>query len=68
MPRYDVPQNIGKVRLAMGAGGKFTVWNGKQGKNEFVIILLNRKQATEIARIINTKQHNGEIEFDATPN
>jgi len=43
----------------MTLGGKWTVWNGKQGQHEFVIILRNRKQANEIARIINSKQHNG---------
>ncbi len=68
MAKVKIPPNAGKVKVAMTLGGKWTVWNGKQGKNEFVIILLNRKQANEIAHIINTKQHNGEIEFDATPN
>ena len=67
MPRIKVPQNAGKVRVAMGLGGKFTVWNGKQGQHEFVIIVWNRKQANEIAKIINSRQHNGTIEFDATP-
>src|SRR5438045_4106026 len=31
MPTYDIPQNVGKVRVAMALGGKYTVWNGKQG-------------------------------------
>ena len=68
MAKVKIPPNTGKVKVAMTLGGKWTVWNGKQGRNEFVIILPNRKQATEIAHLINTKQHNGEIEFDATPN
>jgi hypothetical protein len=62
MATYKVPQNIGKVRVAMGMGGKYTVWNGKQGKHEFAITCRNRKQAEEIARIINSKQHDGSVE------
>jgi hypothetical protein len=68
MATVKIPKNVGKVKVAMTLGGKWTVWNGKQGPYEFVIVLVNRKQATEIARIINAKEHNGEIEFDATPN
>ena len=64
MPTFKVPQNTGKVRVAMGVGGKFTVWNGKQGPHEFAIPCRNRKQAEEIARIINSKQHNGEVKLD----
>ena len=62
MPRYEVPQNVGKVRVAMGIGGKFTVWNGKQGKHEFSIRCRNRKQAEEIAKILNSKDRPKEIE------
>jgi hypothetical protein len=62
MPLYKIPQNTGKVRVAMSAGGKYTVWNGKQGKHEFSIVCRNRKQAEEVVRIINSRQHNGEIE------
>ena len=57
-----VPANSGKVRVAMGLGGKYTVWNGKQGQHEFAIICRNRKQAMEIAAKINSRQHNGEVE------
>ena len=60
--KVKVPQNTGKVRLAMGIGGKFTVWNGKQGKHEFAIVCRNRKHAEELVRIINNKQHNGEVD------
>ncbi len=62
MPRYDVPQNIGKVRVAMGIGGRYTVWNGKQGQHEFVIPCRNRKQAEEIVKILNVKGRPSEIE------
>ena len=64
MPRYTIPPNTGKVRVAMGLGGTYKVWNGKHDKNEFVITCRTRKQATEIAEKINKKQHNGEIVID----
>ena len=53
MMKVQVPQNTGKVRVAMGLGNKFTVWNGKQGKHEFTIVCRNRKQAQELATLIN---------------
>ncbi|MFT3786510.1 MAG: hypothetical protein QM770_10130 [Tepidisphaeraceae bacterium] len=62
MARYSIPPNAGKVRVAMGVAGTYAVWNGKQGKNEFKILVRTRQQAEEIARIINSKQHDGEIE------
>jgi hypothetical protein len=62
--KYTIPANIGKVRVAMGLGGKITVWNGKQGKHEFVIVCRTRKQANEVAEKINRKEHNGEIVVD----
>ena len=62
MARYEIPQNIGKVRVAMGLGGKYTVWNGKQGKHEFVIVCRNRKQAEEITALLNSKDRPKEIE------
>jgi hypothetical protein len=64
MPKIPVPPNTGKVRVAMGLGGKFTVWNGKQGKNEFVILCRTRKQAEEVAKKINSRDHNGEVVVD----
>jgi hypothetical protein len=62
MPKYSVPPNTGKVRVAVAIGGTWAVWNGKQGKNEFRILVRNRKQAEEVAKIINEKRHNGEVE------
>jgi len=62
MPKYSVPSNTGKVRVAVAIGGRWAVWNGKQGKNEFRILVRNRKQAEEVAKIINEKRHNGEVE------
>ena len=62
MARYDIPQNVGKVRVAMALGGKFVVWNGKQGKGEFRIICRDRKHATELAGRINRKEHEGFVE------
>ena len=62
MARYEIPPKIGKVRVAMAMGGKFAVWNGRQGEGEFRILCRNRKQAEEVCRIINTKRHDGTIE------
>ena len=62
MARYEIPNNVGKVRVAMSLGGKFAVWNGKQGRDEFRIVCRNRKEAEEIAQRINRKQHEGFIE------
>ena len=64
MATYSIPPNTGKVRVAMGLGGTYKVWNGKTDKNEFVITCRTRKQATEIAEKINKKQHDGEIVTD----
>ncbi len=62
--KIPVPPNTGKVRVAMTLGGKYTVWNGKQGKNEFAIVCRNRKQAEAIAKLINSRQHGGEVIVD----
>ena len=62
VPKHSVPPNTGKVRVAVAIGGKWAVWNGKQGKNEFRILVRNRKQAEEVAKMINEKRHSGEIE------
>jgi accessory colonization factor AcfC len=64
MAKYTIPPNAGKVRVAVTLGHKITVWNGKQGKDEFVIVCRNKKQATEVAEKINKKQHDGEIVVD----
>jgi hypothetical protein len=48
----------------MTLGHKYTVWNGKQGKNEFSIVCRTRKEAEAIAKQINGKKHNGEIVVD----
>lgn len=62
MARFEIPENIGKVRVAMGLGGKYVVWNGKQGPGEFRIVCRNRKEATRIAEQINRKANEGFIE------
>lgn len=64
MAKITIPSNTGKVRVAMTLGNKFTVWNGKQGKDEFSISCRNRKEAEALAKKINTKGHNGEIILD----
>ena len=60
--RYKIPPNLGKVRVMMAIAGTYAVWNGKDGRQRFEILCRTRKLAEETARIINTKQHNGEIE------
>jgi len=62
MAKVKVPQNAGKVRIAIGLGNKITVWNGKQGQHEFVIICRDMKQAKELCDIINKKRHKGEVD------
>ncbi len=62
MATYQIPRNLGKVRVAKGLGHKWMVWNGKQGPGEFAIVCKDRKQAEQVARIVNKKQHSGEIE------
>ena len=64
MPKLEVPKNIGKVRVAMGIGGKYMVWNGKQGKNEFSIACRNRKEAETIAAKLNQKDRPKEIDTE----
>jgi len=64
MPKLEVPKNVGRVRVAMGVGGRYTVWNGKQGKNEFSIACRNRKEAEAIAAKINQKGREKEIKLD----
>jgi hypothetical protein len=62
MAKYSVPPNTGKVRVVMGLAGKYAVWNGKQGKNEFRIFCRTKKQAEEVAKRLNAKDHDGSIE------
>jgi hypothetical protein len=62
MARYEIPEKVGKVRVAMALGGKYAVWNGKQGRDEFRIVCRNRKEAIAIAERINRKEHEGFIE------
>jgi len=62
MARHVIPKNLGKVRVAMSVAGTYAVWNGKTGKGEFRILVRTRKQAEEIAKMINEKRHEGIIE------
>jgi hypothetical protein len=62
MATYTIPQNVGKVKVAVGLGNLWMVWNGKQGQHEFRIPCRTRKQAEEVVKIINEKRHDGEIE------
>ena len=60
--KYSIPPNIGRVRVMMASGGKYAVWNGKDKKLKFEILCRTRQLAEEVARKINNKEHNGEIE------
>ena len=60
--KYSIPPNIGRVRVMMASGGKYAVWNGKDKKLKFEILCRTRQLAEEVARKINNKDHNGEIE------
>ena len=62
MAKYTVPENVGKVRVAVALGGKYAVWNGKQGKHEFRILVRTKKQAEEVAKMIHEKAHAGAVE------
>jgi hypothetical protein len=62
MAQVKIPQNVGKVRVAITQGGKWSVWNGKQGQHEFVIYCRDRKHATELVNLINSKKHEGFVE------
>ena len=64
MPRYEVPPNVGKVRVAVTLGNKYAVWNGKQGRAEFRIVCRNRRQASEIATKVNQMKQGGAIEVE----
>jgi hypothetical protein len=60
--KYTIPPNLGKVRVMMALGGKYAVWNGKDRREKFEILCRTRQLAEEVAKKINTKDHNGEIE------
>lgn len=62
MARYVIPARIGKVRVVMALAGRYAVWNGKTGKHEFRIIVRTKQQAEEVAKMINEKAHDGQIE------
>jgi len=62
MALIKIPQNVGKVKVAMGLGGKWTVWNGKQGKHEFVLFARDRKHAEQLVAVINGRNHGGFVE------
>ncbi|HMO26958.1 MAG TPA: hypothetical protein PKB10_11875 [Tepidisphaeraceae bacterium] len=62
MARYRVPSNTGKLRVVVAPGGKFAAWNGKTDKNEFRILCRSKKVAEEVARVVNSRAHHGEID------
>jgi len=62
MAQYIIPPNTGKVRVVMGLGGTYVVWNGKNDANEFKIVCRTKKTANQVMKIINEKLHNGSVE------
>jgi hypothetical protein len=64
MAKYTIPEDVGKVRVAMTLGNKITVWNGKQGRGEFTIVCKTKKKAQELCDLINNKKQRGEIWVD----
>ena len=62
MAQYVIPPNTGKVRIVMGLGGTYVVWNGKNDKNEFKIVCRKKQTAQEVMKIINGKLHKGSVE------
>lgn len=67
MRKIIIPPNTGAVRVAMGLGGKFTVWNGKQGQHEFYVACRDRKAAVKLAAEINARRKEGTIEVEYDP-
>jgi hypothetical protein len=62
MARYAIPKDVGRLRVAMGPGGHYVVWNGKQGRGEFTITCRTRKQAEELIKEIRANIDKGFIE------
>ena len=61
MARIRIPKNAGKFQIvAVGRG--FAVANGKIGKSSTILIpCKTRKQAEELCKKLNEKNHDGEI-------
>jgi len=60
--KITIPKNVGKVRVAITRGNKFSVWNGKQGEDEFSITCRTRKEVEDLVKLINAKRHDGEVD------
>lgn len=62
--KHAIPQNVGRVRVAMTLGNKWSVWNGKYGRHEFVIVCRDRKQAQQVCAQINANPRPKEVDVD----
>ncbi len=62
MAIYEIPKNLGRVRVVMALGGVYAVWNGKDKKLKFEILCRSRAQAYEVAKKINSGDHDGTID------
>lgn len=61
---YKVPKNIGRCRQVMAIGGKYAVWNGKHGPDEFVLEFRRKEDAATACALINTKGRGDELAFE----
>lgn len=61
MATYSIPSNSGKFIVVVARGGFFSVWNRKHGKMNVEIPCKTKKQADEICKRLNAKDHDGKI-------
>ena len=61
MPRIRVPKDLGECEIITARAGNYAVWNRKSGKNKFFVACRDIKQAEEVLRKINEKDHDGEL-------
>ena len=61
MARIQIPKNSGECQVIIASAGNYAVFNNKSGKNRIMIPCRDKAQADEIARRINTGDHDGEI-------
>jgi hypothetical protein len=61
MAIHYIPKNAGQVRVAASKIGTPLVLNGLTGKNKILIACKTWEQAEEVAKKINTGDHNGTV-------
>ena len=58
----QIPPNTGKVRVAMAPGGTYASGTASMERTNSASLVRGRKQAEELAKLINERKHNGEVE------